>query len=210
MIPPEQLAAFVIASIALALVPGPDNIFVLTQSALYGRKAGILVTLGLCTGLIFHTVLVAAGVAALLLASAFAFGLLKLVGVIYLLFLAWQAFHASATKLQTNKACQLTGFQLYRRGIIMNITNPKVSIFFLAFLPQFTAPANGSIGQQIFLLGSIFMLTTLLVFGGVAFAAGGLGSWLQRTPKAQVYMQRLAGFVFVGLAIKLLSVNLNQ
>lgn len=209
MIPPDQLAAFVFVSIALALVPGPDNIFVLTQSALYGRRAGILVTLGLCTGLIFHTILVAAGVAAILLASAFAFGLLKLVGVIYLLYLAWLAFHASSTNLKADKARLLSHFKLYRRGIIMNITNPKVSIFFLAFLPQFTAAANEPIAHQIFLLGGVFMLTTLLVFGGVAVAAGGLGSWLQRSPKAQVYLHRIAGFVFIGLAAKLISVNLS-
>jgi len=209
VISPDQLAAFVFVSIALALVPGPDNIFVLTQSALYGRRAGILVTLGLCTGLIFHTVLVAAGVAAIFLASAFAFGLLKLVGVIYLLYLAWLAFHASSTNLKADKARPLSHFKLYRRGIIMNITNPKVSVFFLAFLPQFTAAANGPIAHQIFLLGGVFMLTTLLVFGGVAVAAGGLGSWLQRSPKAQVYLHRIAGFVFIGLAAKLISVNLS-
>ncbi|MCF6224800.1 MAG: LysE family translocator [Xanthomonadales bacterium] len=210
MIPPDQLAAFVFVSIALALAPGPDNIFVLTQSALYGPRAGILVTLGLCTGLVFHTVLVAAGVAAILLTSAFAFGLLKLVGVIYLLYLAWLAFHASSTNLKADKARPLSHFQLYRRGIIMNITNPKVSIFFLAFLPQFTATANGPIAHQIFLLGGVFMLTTLLVFGGVAVAAGGLGSWLQRSQKAQVYLHRIAGFVFIGLAAKLISVNLSR
>lgn len=189
--------------------PGPDNIFVLTQSGLYGRRAGILVTLGLCTGLVFHTAAVALGVAAILLASSLAFGLLKLAGAVYLLYLAWQAFHASSTSLQANKGSQLTRFQLYRRGIIMNITNPKVSIFFLAFLPQFTAATNGPISQQIFILGGIFILATLLVFGGIAVAAGGLGSWLQRTPKAQIYLHRIAGFVFSGLAIKLISVDLN-
>jgi len=209
VIPPDQLVTFAIASIVLALVPGPDNIFVLTQSGLYGRKAGILVTLGLCTGLVFHTAAVALGVAAILLASSFAFGLLKLAGVVYLLYLAWLAFHASSASLQANKGRELTCFQLYRRGIIMNITNPKVSIFFLAFLPQFTAATNGPISQQIFILGGIFILATLLVFGGIAVAAGGLGGWLQRTPKAQIYLHRVAGFVFAGLAIKLISVDLN-
>lgn len=210
MIPPDQLVAFAIASIALALVPGPDNIFVLAQSGLYGRRAGILVTLGLCSGLVFHTAAVALGVAAILLASTFAFGLLKLAGAIYLLYLAWQAFHTSSANLRANKVRRLSRFQLYRRGIIMNITNPKVSIFFLAFLPQFTAPANGPITQQIFILGGVFILVTLLVFGGIAIAAGGLGGWLQRNPKAQVNLHRIAGFVFIGLAIKLISADLNR
>lgn len=209
MIPVEQLATFIIASVALALVPGPDNIFVLTQSALYGRKAGVLVTLGLCSGLIFHTTVVALGVAAVLMASAIAFTILKFAGAIYLLYLAWRAFHASSATLQDKKPLELTDFQLYRRGIIMNVTNPKVSVFFLAFLPQFASSSNGPMAQQIFLLGGIFIIVTFIVFGGIALLAGSLGTWLKHTPKAQVYLNRIAGFVFAALALKLISADLQ-
>jgi len=89
----------------------------------------------------------------------------------------------------------------------MNVTNPKVSIFFLAFLPQFAVPANGSMAQQIFLLGALFILVTLLVFGSIAMMAGSLGSWLGHSPKAQVVLNRIAGTVFAGLALKLVSVT---
>ncbi|MDH3355262.1 MAG: LysE family translocator, partial [Chromatiales bacterium] len=181
MIPIESLTTFIIASILLALVPGPDNLFVLAQSALYGRKAGIFITLGLCTGLVLHTSAVVLGVAALFKTSPVAFSVLKIAGAIYLLYLAWHAFKASSMSVQKRRSKVLTGVQLYRRGIVMNVTNPKISIFFLAFLPQFVVSNSGSIAQQIFLLGAIFILITFTVFGVVALLAGSLGTWLNHS-----------------------------
>lgn len=210
MISPESLVAFTIASALLALAPGPDNIFVLTQSTLLGWKKGVLVTIGLCTGLIFHTFAVAFGIAAIFQASVLAFTILKTIGVAYLLYLAWQAFRASASRLDNETTNQLSAVKLYRRGIIMNITNPKVSIFFLAFLPQFTSPANGSVAVQVMILGLIFILMTFLVFSGIAMAAGSLGSLLNRSPKIQVYMNRIAGTVFGGLAFKLATASMDS
>lgn len=195
------------AAVLLALAPGPDNIFVLTQAALRGRAAGIFVTLGLCTGLIVHTTAVALGVAAIFQASALAFTLLKFIGAAYLLYLAWQAFHAGAASLGTGNSKVLTPSQLYRRGIIMNVTNPKVSIFFLAFLPQFTDPLRGSIAVQMILLGLLFILATILIFGGISLIAGTLGQWLGRSPKAQLIMNRVAGTIFTALALRLATVS---
>ena len=203
MIPLDTLTTFFIASIILCLAPGPDNIFVLTQSALSGRGAGVSVTLGLCTGLIGHTLAVTCGVAALIQTSATAFTALKLAGAAYLLYLAWQAWRAPATELDTTTNGETRFGHLYRRGIIMNITNPKVSIFFLAFLPQFADPARGTLPAQLVLLGSTFIVATVLIFGGIALLAGTLGSWLNRSPSAQTIMNRVAGTVFVGLALKL-------
>jgi len=203
MIPIETLALFLTASVALALAPGPDNIFVLTQSALHGRKAGILVTLGLCTGLLVHTAAVSLGVAAIFQTSALAFNLLKIVGALYLLYLAFQAFRAGATQLDHEGQTKLAWQKLYTRGIIMNITNPKVAIFFLAFLPQFADPAIGSITVQMLMFGALFIVTTLLVFGAVAWFAGFFGEWLKRSEKAQIMMNRIAGTVFTGLALRL-------
>lgn len=205
MIPIEVLAAFFTASVILALAPGPDNIFVLTQSALWGKTAGLFVTLGLCTGLVAHTMAVALGVAAIFQASAMAFSVLKLVGACYLIYLAWQAFRASAAKIRTYQTDRLTFAQLYRRGIIMNITNPKVSIFFLAFLPQFADPERGSVTIQLMILGGVFIVATLLVFGGIALLAGALGQWLSRSEKIQRSMNRIAGTVFAALALKLVT-----
>lgn len=205
MLPLDTALAFFAASVLLGLSPGPDNIFVLTQSALRGPRAGILVTLGLCTGLIVHTLLVAFGVAAIFQASDLAFNALKIAGAAYLLHLAWQAFRAPASPIRLGQAEAPAGRALYRRGIVMNITNPKVSVFFLAFLPQFADPARGPISMQMLLLGGLFILATLLVFGGVALTAGALGKRLGRSARAQLVMNRVAGTVFALLALKLAS-----
>ena len=203
MIPLETIVLFFAASVALGLSPGPDNIFVLTQSALYGRKAGILVTLGLCTGLLAHTAAVSLGVAAIFQSSALAFNFLKWIGATYLVYLAAQAFRAGPTNLDEDGNQDLSWQQLYARGIIMNITNPKVAIFFLAFLPQFADPELGSLTIQIVVFGALFIIATFIVFGGIAWFAGFLGDWLKRTAKAQIILNRVAGTIFVALALRL-------
>lgn len=205
MLSTDTIASFFLAAVLLALAPGPDNIFVLTQSAVKGKLAGILVTLGLSTGLIVHTTAVALGVAIIFKTSAVAFTILKMAGVGYLLYLAWAAFRAGSSdiNLESDQPARLG--KLYIRGIILNVTNPKVSIFFLAFLPQFADPALGSVTIQIFHLGGLFILSTLLVFGGIALVAGTLGDFLNQSSKAQIIMNRIAGSVFVGLALKLVT-----
>ena len=203
MIPLETLISFFAASALLALVPGPDNIFVLTQSALQGRRAGIVVMLGLCTGLIFHSTAVALGVAVIFQTSALAFSILKYLGAAYLAYLAWGAFRAKDQTVGKGKAAGVNLVRLYRRGIIMNVTNPKVSIFFLAFLPQFADPARGPVSVQMLMLGGLFILSTFIVFGGFALLAGSIGQWLNGSPRAQTLMNKGAAFVFLGLALKL-------
>ncbi len=203
MISAEVLAVFFTASVVLGLAPGPDNIFVLTQSALHGRLAGFAVVLGLCAGLMVHTMAVAVGVAAVFQTSALAFTILKAIGAAYLLYLAWQAFRAGTSKLTSHTNGATSFRRLFGRGIIMNVTNPKVAIFFLAFLPQFADPARGSLTGQLVLLGIIFIGATLLVFGSVSWGAGFLGEWLRRSARAQVILNRVAGVVFVALAIRL-------
>ncbi len=199
----DALALFITSSFLLGLAPGPDNLFVLSQSMLKGAKSGILITLGLCTGLIVHTSAVALGIAVIFQTSALAFSLLKYIGAAYLLYLAWQAFRASSAGNTKTEFSSLSGARLYRRGIIMNITNPKVSIFFMAFLPQFADPASGSVTLQIMLLGLLFIAVTLVVFGGIALLAGAIGDKLQQHPRAEIILNRVAGTVFAALALKL-------
>ncbi len=203
MLPVEIITTFFAAAILLGLVPGPDNIFVLTQSALRGKGPGLIVMLGLCTGLIVHTTAVTLGVAIIFQTSAIAFSALKLTGSGYLLYLAWQAMRAPIENLQAESGGSTNYKKLYVRGIIMNITNPKVSIFFLAFLPQFADPSRGPVALQLFLLGGLFILATLLVFGGIALLAGTLGGLLSRSDRTQKMLNRVAGIVFIGLALKL-------
>lgn len=204
MLEVETVVTFLIASCLIGIAPGPDNLFVLTQSILHGRKAGLWVTLGLCTGLLVHTAAVVVGIAGIVQASAIAFSVLKFAGAGYLVYLAWKAFTSVPQALDnSDEGNSMNAAKLYRRGIIMNITNPKVSMFFLAFLPQFVDPTKGSPAMQTFSLGGLFMLMTLVVFGGVAAMAGQLGHVLKRSPRAQVIMNRLAGIVFLALAVKI-------
>lgn len=207
MITIETLLAFFSASVILGLVPGPDNVFVLTQSALRGRGAGLAVMFGLCTGLIGHSLAVAFGVAVIFQTSALAFAILKYIGAAYLVYLAWGAFRAPVEEISAQGNGETDYAKLYRRGIIMNITNPKVSIFFLAFLPQFADPANGPVWIQLLMFGGLFIISTILVFGTIALLAGTLGQWLNRSQMTQKVLNRLAGTVFLGLALKLATTD---
>ncbi len=199
----NSIIMFLTASTLLAFAPGPDNIFVLSQSIAYGRRAGYRITLGLCTGLLFHTSVVAFGIAAIFQTSLIAFNLLKYAGVVYLLYLAFLTFRHAGDKVEIAKGENENRINLYRRGIIMNITNPKVSIFFMAFLPQFASPAKGSITLQIIFLGFLFIIVTLLVFGLISFLAGSIGKALGGSSRFDKWLNIFAGTVLASLAVKL-------
>ncbi len=203
MLSVETIIAFITTATLLAFAPGPDNIFVLTQSATMGRKSGIYVTLGLCTGLIVHTLAVAMGVAVIFQVSALAFTSLKLAGAGYLLYLAWGALRAPSEDISTNARNGFSAMALYKRGIIMNITNPKVAIFFMAFLPQFTNPEAGSVTLQMISLGGLFIAVALVCFSTIAVLSGSLKQMLTRSPRSQEVLNKVAGCVFIGLAAKL-------
>jgi threonine/homoserine/homoserine lactone efflux protein len=199
----NTLIMFFTASVLLALAPGPDNLYVMSQSMIKGRSAGLMITLGLCTGLIGHTTAVALGVAVLFQTSVLAFTVLKFAGAVYLLYLAWKSFSASDGTLRMHKGTETSSWYLYRRGVIMNITNPKVSIFFLAFLPQFSNPARGSIPLQLMLLGGMFIVSALAVFSLISYLAGMIGGWFLKSKRAEKILNITAGTIFAALAIKL-------
>lgn len=211
MPPADTLLSFFAVAVVLGLTPGPDNLFVLLQSAAFGRRTGLLVTLGLCAGLLVHTAAVALGLAALLAASPTAFTALKLAGAAYLLVLAWGAWRAPAASLPepgADAVGQPAGagpgvVRLVGRGLLMNLGNPKVAVFFLAFLPQFVVPGAGPVAQQVAVLGTVFVAATLLVFGGVAWSAAWVGGWLRRSRRARHWLNRGAALVFAGLAARL-------
>ena len=212
----DTLLAFFGVCVLLALTPGPDNIFVLLQSAQRGWRVGMCVVLGLCLGLCVQTAAVALGLAAVFAASALAFGLLTWCGAAYLAWLAWQSLRAAASVRQgaasdkpvaasalvPSEAARMVG-----RGVVMNLTNPKVLVFFLAFLPQFADPARGSMAGQIMLLGLVFVLASLLVFGAIAGFSGAFGALLQGSARAQNLLNRAAAAVFLALALRLLLVQ---
>ena len=210
----ETLITFLGVAVLLGLSPGPDNLFVLVQSAQRGWRVGLCVVLGLCLGIVGHTTAVALGLAAVVAASPMLFTALKLCGAAYLAYLAWGAWHAPVSVEETTRAQSQrdvltlgSAMRWMGRGTVMNLTNPKVLIFFLAFLPQFADPARGSVGLQVMALGCVFMLATLLVFGSIACGSGLFGQILQRSARAQRWLNRIAATVFGALALRLVMVQ---
>ncbi len=174
--------AFIIASFFLALMPGPDNIFVLTESLSRGFKTGITITFGLVSGVLVHTFAAASGLSLLLVKSPTAFTTIKYLGAFYLLYLAYQTYYEKpinfAEKDQGKKETNFQFGKLWRKGFLMNVLNPKVSLFFMAFLPQFITENGYSVFLQFIILGLLFIVIAFLVFGSIAFLAGRLSNVL--------------------------------
>ena len=211
--PFDLWVSFTVAAAVLAVAPGPDNLFVLLQSAMYGARAGIFVTLGLCVGVFIQTMLAAFGVAAVVAASPTLLMIIQFAGAAYLLYLAWGAWRAPAGgngDESASKYPRLTGFQLWRRGILMNITNPKVLIFFLAFFPQFIVKGatETEVMVQMLIMGMTFLVCTLVVFCTVAWCAGTLADRL-RSPKVQIILNKTSAVIFTVLAISTLFWKAN-
>ena len=202
----ETLIAFVTASVVLSLVPGPDNLFVMSHSALKGWRIGFYITLGLCTGLIGHTVLVAIGVSVIFQTSAIAFNGLKIVGACYLLYLAWLSVQNKELNLGGTDR-DSTNRSYYFTGVIMNLTNPKVALFFLVFLPQFVNTSNDNVTIQIFLLGLLFILSALCVFTSISYLASFLEDILKKSKTVNKNLNILAALVYFALAINLFFVT---
>ncbi|MEC7595689.1 MAG: LysE family translocator [Pseudomonadota bacterium] len=203
----ETIIAFIAASVVLSLVPGPDNIFVMTQSALKGWKVGFFTTLGLCTGLIGHTFLVVVGVSVIFQTSAIAFAGLKIAGACYLVYLGWLSVKNKELIIGESKE-KSTNQSYYITGVIMNLTNPKVALFFLVFLPQFVVVNNGSVTIQIALLGLFFILSALCVFTSIAFLGSFIEKFLKKSKSVSNNINKLAALVYFSLAINLFFVSL--
>ena len=202
----HTLFAFFGVAVLLALSPGPDNLFVLMQSIQRGWRMGIAVVVGLCLGIVVHTSAVALGLAAVFAASSVAFSVLKWCGAAYLVYLAWGAWRAPAMLVASDAGAPThppPWPRLMARGVVMNLTNPKVVLFFLALLPQFVQPGQGPVAGQIVWFGALFILAATLVFGAVVLAAGALRAGLLRSARAQRWLHRAAAGVFVALAVRL-------
>ena len=202
----ETIITFITASVVLSLVPGPDNLFVMSNSALRGWKIGLYTTLGLCTGLIGHTILVAIGVSVIFQTSAIAFNGLKIVGAFYLVYLAWLSIQNK--ELNLGKASQdSSNKSYYLTGVVMNLTNPKVAIFFLVFLPQFVN-SNNNISSQIFLLGLLFIFSAFFVFTLIAYLSSFLEGALKKSKTINKNLNLIAALIYIALAVNLFFVHL--
>lgn len=197
------LLSFIAVSMLLTISPGPDILYVITQSITSGKRAGIATAMGLCTGLIVHTTAAAFGVSEILRQSAIAFSILKYAGAAYLFYLAWQAFREGRAPYKETAFVKKDGKSLYLQGIYMNILNPKVALFFLAFLPQFVNIHSGNIPAQMVLLGSLFILQAIVIFTLVATFAGIFGDKLATNPKLTKHINFLKGSVFILIGAKL-------
>ena len=186
----------------LTIAPGPDILYLLTKSLSEGAKSGIILACGLVSGIVFHTTLVMIGVAALIQSSPAALTILKYVGATYLISLAIGAFKSSET-LQLGRADSSKNFSaLYRRGLMMNVLNPKVLLFFLAFLPQFLS--NDSSSLQILFLGAVFALQALIIFSIVSFCAGRLRKFIIKNKNLGKFFGRIEGSVLTLIALALI------
>ncbi|MDE0536276.1 LysE family translocator [Tenacibaculum sp. L6] len=201
----ETLISFVFATATLAISPGPDNIFVLTQSIVNGKKYGLATVVGLMTGCIIHTTLVAFGVSEIIKQNPSLFFIIKLFGAGYLLYLAYQVYKSDAKiAFSTENVQKKSTLQLFKTGFWMNVLNPKVTIFFLAFFPQFLFSDSLSNVLQFYVLGGLFILTSFLIFSSIAILAGKISDYIKQHNKVGVYLKWVQIVVFVGIALLIL------
>ncbi|HTK69361.1 MAG TPA: LysE family translocator [Candidatus Eisenbacteria bacterium] len=204
---PSSLGVFVFASVLLILAPGPDVIFLISQSIGQGPRAGFLVALGLACGNLVHTCLAALGISVVFRASPVAFQGLKIAGVAYLLYLAWKAVHGSKAE-DAGDAPEAPHTGLFLRGVFMNVLNPKVALFFLAFLPQFVDPKAGPVWAQLALYGVIFTALVVLIFGTIGLSAGYIGRRVgTRSVGTAGWGRWLVALVYAALAARLAFVH---
>jgi threonine/homoserine/homoserine lactone efflux protein len=205
LLSPEQFFGFLSASLLITLSPGPDNLLVLSIGASKGRQQGMAFGLGCGWGCLSHTVLAALGISALIAASPWAFTALKLAGGAYLIYLGWQALRSKGgMNAPAPDAESASVWRLFCKGMLANAINPKVVMFFLAFLPQFVVNERGDAPWQIAQLGLVFTVQAAVLFGVLGYFAGHIGRWLTRTPRAGLWLDRVAGTVFVALGLKLM------
>jgi threonine/homoserine/homoserine lactone efflux protein len=198
----STLLYFLGASVALTLAPGPDNIFVMTQGIARGRKPAIVTALGMCSGVSVHTTAAAFGISAVFYSSVVAFNVVKYAGTAYLLYLAWKTLkERSAIRLAL--ADDRAASALFKRGFIMNVVNPKVAMFFLAFLPQFVTPNTRHFALEMLLLGFIFMAQAVVIFCMIGYFSGSIGSFLLARPRIAKYFDWLTAGVFTSLGLRL-------
>lgn len=203
MIETAKFTLFLAASWALILAPGPDMLYVITRGMAHGRKAGILSALGVICGILVHTTAAALGLTLIFQTSALAFLIVKYLGAFYLVYLgirAWQ--DKNILRLQT-PSLTVSSYQLFWQGVLSNVLNPKIAIFFLAFLPQFVDRGGSQVTLQLILLGLTFAFLGLIFLLMVGYSSGTIGSWITRRPGYSRLLGRLSGGILIGLGVRL-------
>ena len=194
---------FLVAAMMLTLAPGPDNIYVLTRGVAQGKKAGFVAALGFSSGLFFHTLLAVLGFAAIIKAYPAAYHALQYAGAAYLVYLGIRTLRSAASMSLDATMTPVSLSRIFWQSVITNILNPKVTLFFIAFLPQFVNVQAGHVAWQMLLLAVVFILQALAIFSAIAFFSGIVGAYFKRQARAALYLNRLAGCAFVGLGIRI-------
>lgn len=206
MLSTPQILAFLATALVLTATPGPDNLMVLSMGMSRGRRAGMAFGLGCALGCLSHTLLAVVGISALVAASPLAFTVLKVAGGAYLVWMGVQAWrHAGAVRVAGTAGGDAPLRRPFAKGLVANAINPKVVLFFLSFLPQFVVASQGQVEWQLGLLGLLFTAQAALLFGLLGYFSGGVGAWLNRRPRAGLWLDRLAGTVFVGLGVRMMA-----
>ena len=201
----EILISFILAVSILAISPGPDNIFVLMQSVVHGKKYGLATITGLMTGCIVHTTFVAVGISSIIKENNTIFLGIKILGAVYLLYLAYKVITGgSEISMSTEKIEKKTPFQLFKIGFIMNVLNPKVTLFFLALFPGFLFSEILPISLQFYILGALFILVSFVVFSLIAILGGTISEKIKTSKNIGVWLQWMQVFVFIGIAVFIL------
>lgn len=201
----ETLLSFAFATALLAISPGPDNIFVLSQSIVNGRRFGLATVFGLISGCLVHTTLLAFGVSAIIKESENLFTGIKIFGAIYLLYLSFKVYKSNAAiAFSEDHSLKKTTKQLFKEGFIMNVLNPKVSIFFLAFFPGFLFSTSLNTVVQFYVLGGVFMFVSLIIFSAIAMLAGSISGKIKRNKRIGYYLKWTQIVVFILIAIFIL------
>ena len=203
MFDPASFVLFFVASWALIITPGPDMLYVITRGIAQGRRAGLHSAFGVTLGIFVHTLLAALGLAALLQTSALAFLVIKYIGATYLIYLGIQSFRDTSSFDNGDQQNPMATQAIFWQGFISNVTNPKIAIFFLAFLPQFVQPDGGSFFFQMLTLGLLFALFGIAFLSVVGYFAGQIGSWCSKKPKLVNRFRWLTSGVLVGLGVRL-------
>lgn len=200
---------FFSAAFALNISPGPDLIYILSRTIAQGRKVGMASSLGVCTGALVHVGAAALGLSAVLAASAVAFSLVKYIGAAYLVYLGIKAFRSAGTQggFAQPPVSDANPWAAFKQGVMVDVLNPKVALFFMAFLPQFVRPGSGHPTVQIVVLGLLVILVAVVVEAAFVLAAGQTTRLFRRNRRTAVLLNRLLGFVFIALGIRLALVG---
>ena len=200
----STLFQYLIASVALTLAPGPDNLFVLSQGVAHGRRQAIITALGMCSGISVHTTAAAVGLAAVLYSSPILFSVITYCGAGYLLFIAWKTLRSSSVA-EPGETVERSGRELFSRGFLMNVLNPKVGMFFVAFMPQFVSRSGQQpVMLQMIILGIVFMLQAIVIFTTIGYCSGSIGNLLVQHPRYARMLSLFSAMVLVLLAGRLL------